>query len=63
METKNSNDLFREIFEIAIKARSDLWIFGFISDVENESINKKICAYQQKQIDDAKMNDFYTEKK
>jgi len=52
METKP----FEEILELAIKARSDLWLSGFISEAENNNIHERIKNYREKCKADEQMS-------
>ena len=46
---------YDEILKIGLKARSALYIMGFISEVENEHINDRLMHYKEKFERDVEM--------
>ena len=54
-----SESLYSETLSLAMKARSVLFMTGFISDVENKHINQRIREYWERYVADMEMNKAY----
>jgi len=58
---KNVKNPFGEMLEMAVAARSNLYLGGFITDVENKIISGKIEKYREKYEAEWRMNGLNSE--